>query len=385
MAIQIFANTKHEWPESTYNGVKQAYPGPVGVDGGYQVTFGHDLRSLGKGDDGGPWLMEKTEHIYRFGNFVNPTGHGYQGPTLPWIPSGGTIPAPTIGAIRSDASYYADGAKAIAATEPTKAVFNGSTFLGETLQDGLPKMAGHQVWREKTLRAKQAGGEYLNYQFGWVPFVSDLRDFAYAVSHSSDIVTNYIDHSNVKIRRRLVLTDETHNETDERDTYIRTPWSDNIGWTRMYFNSVSKERMWFSGAYQYYVPVDNSAVSRFRRYKALAHKLYGVDLDPQTVWNIAPWSWAADWKGDVGSVIHNWSALGHNGLGLQYGYLMHEQYSEWRADAEQWGSQVDIVKRCRRVPANPYGFGVNTSGLNDTQVAILAAIGATRGDARIIR
>lgn len=385
MAIEYFADKPHEWPSSTYNGIKESYPGPVGTDGGYQVTFGHDYRSLGKGDVGGPWLLEKSYHVYRFGFFNNPSGHGYQGPTLPRIPSGGTIPQPVIGALRSDSSYYSDGAKAIAATEPTKAVFNGSTFLGETLQDGLPKMAGSHVWKEKTLRAKQAGNEYLNYEFGWLPFVSDLRDFAYAVRNASDIVTNYVDHSNVKIRRRLVLSDDVHNETDERDSYIRTAWNHDIGWVRMYYNSVLRERMWFSGAYQYYVPVDNSAVSRFLRYKALAHKLLGVDLDPQTVWNIAPWSWAADWKGDVGSVIHNWSALGHNGLVLQYGYLMHEQTSSWIADADQWGSQTDVITRKRRVPANPYGFGVDVSGLSSTQVAILAAIGATRGNARIIR
>ena len=375
MAIEYFHGEKSEWPPAYYNGVLMTGNRSLPKDTGYQITFNHNLQDLGRGDDGGPWLLERTVYTHIFGSKTSSNGPnvGYHGPTLPWDDN--SFYLPSIGTLRTDASYYSDGAKAIAATEPTKATFNGSVFLGETLSDGLPKMAGYQTWRDHTLRAKQAGGEYLNYQFGWVPFVSDLRDFAHAVSHSHDIIQNYRRNSDIKIRRRMLISDTTSGQqTEEGLKFIRTFGSKSVGSTMTRYNSSLRERMWFSGAYRYHVPVDDSTLSRIRRYRQYAHRLYGVDLTPNEVWNIAPWSWAIDWKTDIGAVIHNWSALGHNGLVLQYGYIMHEQVSNWTASSDYGFKSVSFIRK-RRVAANPYGFGVSLSGLNTQQVAVLAALG----------
>ena len=359
--------------------------------GGYQVTFNHDTDDLGRGDQGGPWLLERTEYSHVFGYYSNGLPHsGYKGPTLPWDDN--TFGIPIVGALQHDSSYYSAGAKAIAATEPTSSIFNGSVALSETLRDGLPSLVGVSTWEDYTFRARKlqgastgthAGNEFLNVEFGWLPFVSDLRNLGYAAHHSSEIVSNYRKHAGVKIRRRLLISDTLTQQTEGPVSKpIRTFGSKSVGSTPTDYSSSLRERMWFAGAYQYHMPMDDSMASRFKRYRAEARKLYGIELTPEVVWNIAPWSWAVDWKTDVGSIIHNWSALGHNGLVLQYGYIMHEQTANWTAQSS-FGTTSQTYFRKRRVAANPYGFGVSLSGLNTQQVAVLAALGLTRADAKI--
>ena len=63
---------------------------------------------------------------------------------------------------------------------------------------------------------------------------------------------------------------------------------------------------------------------------------------------------------------------------------MHEQVSNWTASSDYGFKSVSFIRK-RRVAANPYGFGVSLSGLNTQQVAVLAALGLTRGDAKICR
>jgi hypothetical protein len=385
VSIEHFPERIQNWPPSYFDGRRQTgFFFPVAIDVGSQVTFNPDVRHLDEGDQGGPWLLTKDQTDCIFGHFQNSDpNYGYRGPTLPWSHNSSAV-LPSIGELRTDSSYYSAGARAIAATEPSKSVFNGSTFLGETMSDGLPAMAGYHTWRDQTLRAKQAGGEYLNYQFGWVPFVSDLRDFAFAVKNSSDIVHNYRTHSNTKIRRSLELSDDATTSTVDSNEWIATAGSWNVGTTPTRYTMTLHERMWFKGCFTYYMPMDNSMASRFKRYKAYASKLLGVNLTPETVWNVAPWSWAVDWKTDCGAVIHNWSHLGHDGLVLQYGYLMHSQQSTLISDAGRYGQTYQTLARKRRVPANPYGFGVDVSGLSATQIAVLASLGVTRGNAQII-
>lgn len=377
-------NTQVIWPSYKYNNVEGPNQ-PLGWQRFYEVTFSHNLRNLGtRSDCGGPWLMERTRSDFHFGKFQGSNPRlGYNGPTLPWRTTG--VTAYSIGTAPTDSSYNSDGAKAIAATEPTNPVFDMSTFIGETLQDGLPHMAGASVWKDQTLRAKQAGSEYLNYQFGWLPFVSDLRDFAYAVKHSTEILKNHVDHANIKIRRNLEFFKDYQSKGDDNVYFIDTANNSSIGSARTYTTATRTERKWFAGEYIYYIPLDNSTISRIRRYHALAHKLLGVDLTPDTVWNIAPWSWAADWKTDMGAVVHNISAFGNDSLVLHYGYVMHSLSSVITWDAGKWGRATIATQRLRRVAANPYGFGVSEGGLSVRQLSILAALGVSRRDAKRIR
>jgi len=81
--------------------------------------------------------------------------------------------------------------------------------------------------------------------------------------------------------------------------------------------------------------------------------------------------------------MHNVSALGRDGLVMQYGYVMHENTRHLYANASstQYSSSASVhVKDLFQVrtAATPYGFGVDLKSLSAKQIAILAALGLSR-------
>jgi hypothetical protein len=148
---------------------------------------------------------------------------------------------------------------------------------------------------------------------------------------------------------------------------------------------------WFSGAFTYHLPVDLFAGVVKDKRLAVAQKLLGGDVDPEVLWDLAPWSWAVDWFSSVGDVIHNLSAYAKDGLVVRYGYIMEhsivrDTYS-YSGDlglipeAKFTGRPADLVlvseKKLRR-RSSPFGFGLALSELTTRQKAIVAALGLSR-------
>jgi hypothetical protein len=121
---------------------------------------------------------------------------------------------------------------------------------------------------------------------------------------------------------------------------------------------------------------------------ALLAKQVGADPSPETIWNLAPWSWALDWFSNTGSVVQNISSFQSDGHVLAYGYMMEHSSSTDTYSLDGCtltnGQPLEIpvftltteVKKRRK--ANPYGFGVRWDGLSAFQYSILAALGITR-------
>jgi hypothetical protein len=113
-------------------------------------------------------------------------------------------------------------------------------------------------------------------------------------------------------------------------------------------------------------------------WQSQANRLLGVKLSPDTVWNLNPWTWAADWFANTGDLMTNVSNMGQDGLVLQYGYMMASEEVSTYSVASKNGavtSRTRLVKRAKRIPASPYGFGVSLSTLTARQLAIITALG----------
>jgi hypothetical protein len=361
---------KDESLVGVYQGGNQLSRLPGGS--GQIATFSHSLADLGRHDCGGPFLLIKTERKYSKSKIVQ---NGYSGEvTSSNPPNAPSVFAPTTSAL------LALGTTAIARTTPTNPAFSASQFLGEALQDGVPAMAGAATWRAQALRAKRAqaaGEDYLNYSFGWLPLVSDIRDFAYAVKNSSEIIRKYKKDSGHLIHREYHFPPTEQSVAVSSSQFIKTAGAKSIGSALERRGTYKLTRTWFKGAYKYWLPVGDDANARFRRYESYANKLLGLKITPETLWNVGPWSWAIDWKTDVGDVIHNQSNLGQDGLVLVYGYVMHEMRSDTYSESP-YGGQYEGYHYCRREASTPFGFGVNMSNLTTRQVSILAALGLTR-------
>jgi hypothetical protein len=269
------------------------------------------------------------------------------------------------------------GATAIARTMPTNPAFDLSTFFGELMREGLPNLPTSQIKNEVSL-AKASGGEYLNIEFGWLPLVNGVRDFAGTVRHADDILRKYQEESNKRLSRRYDWPLERSYATQNTAFNM----TNNMGTFTGGFREQEKtRRVWFEADFVYHIPAGGDITDKFRRYASEARKLYGIDLSPEVLWNLAPWSWAVDWFTNTGDVIHNVSAMGQDGMVMHHAYIMchtiHKFVDVGFYDGKRY--QKTTVKETKeRWPATPYGFGVSYGSLSGRQIAILSALGLSR-------
>jgi len=147
-------------------------------------------------------------------------------------------------------------------------------------------------------------------------------------------------------------------------------------------------KRWFSGAFTYHLPSGYDSRDGMARKALFAKQVLGVRLTPETLWNLAPWSWAVDWFTNAGDVLHNLSHWQSNGLVMRYGYIMEtisvKHTYTYEPPAGYTGGKVvpplvlvTTVKTRRK--ANPFGFGLTWDGLSPLQKAIAVAVGLSRG------
>jgi len=288
----------------------------------------------------------------------------------------------------SDASLDANGSTLYARATPTNPAFSLNRSLGELKKDGLPDLVGMSVLKERTRYLKDSGDEYLNAQFGWAPLVSDLRKFAQTVKGSNKVLRHHdrqMGHHHVRRRRSLPMSSTT---TSYKGTNgILAPLALNLG-ADVVAEKTDLQEIWFSGAFRYFVPINDTLRGKMQYWESQANHLLGTRPTPALVWQLAPWSWAVDWFSNVGDVMKNISALGHDSLVLQYGYAMCHTKRDYRMHmtrvAPSGGAAIDVNRQHiyeikQRRPATPYGFGVNLTSLSSSQLAIVAALGLSKG------
>lgn len=323
--------------------------------------------------------------------------HGnYHGPCLVHVP--GALDGPTgflPFAVSNNNSLRALGTTAIARCKPTNSTADLAVGLGELVRDGLPHLVGSTLWRDKALTARNAGSEYLNAEFGWKPLVNEINGFAEGVVRGGDYLDQYIADAGKVVRRRyefppIVTRTDSIFATNARG--ITAGLSGEGSFEQLAYGTVYKtetvaKRQWFSGAFTYELPGwfnPSSAVDRQRLY---AQKILGIELTPNTLWNLAPWTWAADWFSNMGDVVSNMSDWAVDGLSLRWGYLMEHTVSTRRfvfsrnpaSQGPLFPSTVSLVSETkRRVRATPFGFGSTWDSLSSRQLAILGALGVTR-------
>jgi len=387
------------------NGSKTVSPSELGSIQGKQITVseGHPFASQ-KGSGGalgGEFFTQKNyveasnasgtvfKHKDIFPGVWRETT--YSGPIYPCNPNsvGGFPPQ----SISSNSELDAWGAKAIANCKPTNSVADASTFLGELHREALPHLIGSQTWKARTLTTRNAGHEYLNVVFGWLPLVHDIRSFANAVHRSNTVLEQYERDAGGVVRRKYHFPTKT--STVESVIQVgAVPYGPNT--TDAYSTDVGDlvrtretvQERWFSGAFTYHLPNGNDYRSGMIRDALRAKKLLGIIPTPSTLWNLAPWSWATDWFLNTGDVISNLTDWATDGLVMRYGYMMEhtivrDTYTLTKPGLSSPGVRVQpltlVTETKMRRKANPFGFGLTWSGLSPRQTAIAVALGLTRG------
>jgi len=376
------------------------------------ISQGHPYQRLGKNDNediGGDFFVIK--HHYGEDSTLpevdvgteqgTTSGYGdhYRGPLYArrlTVSAGDSLyPSPPVS---TPAELAVLGTTAIARVIPTNPLSGLSVAIGELRQEGIPAVIGAQSLQKKVGLGRKAGSEYLNYAFGWLPLVNDLRDFAQTVTNSDELVAQYVRNSGKRVKRRYSFPKEetvTTEQVDDGFTALPVPRF-HIGFyeSGIQYPIVTRTRhtiveKWFSGCFTYYLPPHEG----LERSAAIANKLYGTRITPEVLYDLTPWSWAVDWFSNVGDVIHNVGAFLSDGLIMPYGYMMEKSstsdtyvasgtsYKSYPGQ-EISRSQTFTTTVKQRIKATPYGFGLTDTDLTQRQWAIIAALGLSHGGGR---
>lgn len=299
-----------------------------------------------------------------------------------------------------DAFLNAWGSQAIERVKPTRTANSLYVSLKEIKSDGLPKMFGLSAWKEKTRALRGAGSEYLNYQFGWLPLINDIQKFANSVNRFEQIWSQYERDAGRLVRRSYRPDPETTTTVTISGPPVRVwpgdmEFSSSTSGMVVTTTTTVETRRWFSGAFTYYLPDRGSrdALSAFRRDAQKLNHLLGLLPTPDMIWSATPWTWALDWFTNVGSVISNLSDKLTDSLVLPYGYVCEHITKSVETSStggtlrrsNSTSSEMPRLYLCsvretkQRIQSTPYGFGLTWEGFSPSQMAILAALGITRG------
>jgi hypothetical protein len=379
---------------------------------GVQVTEseGHHWpiprKNRGKHDVGGAFRTTKSYferiplNVIRNSGKSSPTSAENRRTTVAWtaFPAKGKQAEFPPSLSSSSDALNQKGADAIALCSPTNSVAAASTFLGEVLSDGLPRIPGISTWKKRTQPLLGVSEEFLNAVFGWLPMTEEIGEMADAIRHTRDVLSQYKRDEGKVVRRQFNFPKERDESFEYLEpgkasaqtapgNYSYPPFNGPSG-TRVRQRVVTRE-CWFSGAFTYHIPNEDDFFAGLMDAGSQADHLVGTAITPEVLWELVPWSWGIDWFSNAQSVITNWQNMELYGLVMRWGYLMEhtivkDTYSMLDGSgiagvAASAVAPVTLVTETKvRQPANPYGFGVEWADLSTVQLAILGALGITR-------
>lgn len=272
---------------------------------------------------------------------------------------------------------------------PVKPIADAGQFLGE-LRD-FPRML-----KMRLRGLKDVGGEYLNHQFGWVPFINDIKKFIKLQDTIEDRLAR-IRKDNGKWRKRKCTIRNDSSTTSSSSTGRVSPVVSTNAYTPhltpdpAQITVTTVDKIWFEGCMRFWIDdldVDSSKsiwTSRIRQ------KLWGAELTPSLLWELTPWSWLNDWCVNLGDIYSNLSNSAYDSLVAKYAFVM--RYRQTREEVS-WVDALNafpsgkVYPKCitvssaeckERQTASQWGFGQLDEGdLTPRQLAILAALGISR-------
>lgn len=312
-------------------------------------------------------------------------------------------------------------AKGYGKARPGRPLANVGQFLVE-LRDlpsvpfgGVLKAATRQVPLSRVPKVllgqlqdyRNLGSEYLNVVFGWKPFVADVRKMYNLWAKVDKQLAQIVRENGKWVRRKATVSDDrTVTQTSWAfdyayyDVYGAPPnWWGGTGRSVVSVVKRTREKVWFAGSFRYYIP-DMTSSQWDRRARAA---LFGALPTPDVLYEVLPWSWLVDWFSNVGDVVANVSPNAVDNLAMRYSFIMrhvtattdwssHSYHpardtggdprfrSKWPAVDAVFTTSETLETKSRVGGGNPFGLNVQLASLSSGQLAILAALGISRGN-----
>jgi len=272
-------------------------------------------------------------------------------------------------------------------------------FVREYRQKLLRRMSG-KTGRNTLAVGEEAAGHWLNTQFGWSPFIGDMLKLVESFGNVDRKLNQAIRDNGHYIKRGGTVMVQEGPETFVADSSLYTcsqyvnPNGNQFAYlggrlpdnpTKTSFSRITyKEsyRVWFEAKFRYWIPSFDSP-SKPMNVLTNMLRMYGIQITPLLVWNLTPWSWLADWVGNIGDNIANYSSALNDGLTAKYAYIMKSTTGELINRSKialtgyppvelEW--KRTFVAKTRR-HASQYGFTIDWPSFSAKQWSILAALG----------
>jgi hypothetical protein len=354
---------------------------------------------------------------YRQDNLKRYVG-GFQAPSGSDFGSGVSMGS-TTDYWKEDSSHFPSteglGEEAWNRSKPRLEKAGGAVFLAE-MRD-LPRMlkstakSFHESWKsvqqahraygshwikQPQMLPKKAADDFLNYQFGWKPFIKDLGKFHDAYRDSEQLIDRLSRENGQWVKRRFPLKEETTRVKLASGTGVKVYPMGEFAVTPPWFSSGNPARwelfeeietsIWVSGKWRYYRPefdrtkADyNSAMSNAGRQLTL----YGFRVSPTNVYRATPWTWAADWFTNVGDYVEHVNDVLIDSIANKYLYVMQhvtkkrifKQIMPFLNTTVSLEFSRIIETKQRQEGSSPYGFNLTVGTLTGRQMAIIGALG----------
>lgn len=291
-------------------------------------------------------------------------------------------------------SYGATGWKRFRPGNPTADL---GVFVGE-FRD-VPRMLKDtakfftNAWRAAggTLKkpSRALANHWLSTQFGWLPFINDLRKFHRTYVTMNERIAQIRRNNGRWVRRGGTVMEDNDSTVISSSSTATGHWPSlpsylykNSQVTGSQTKSLHRiTRVWFEGSFRYWIP---NIESRTWEKRAVA-ELYGAMPNPALVWELTPFSWLVDWMSNVGDVVANMDNGWADNLVARYAYVMKsvEVVGEFTStcdlkDTTLHNSWDFLVSWKTRGGASRFGFGLTEANFSPRQWSILAALGIQR-------
>jgi hypothetical protein len=322
--------------------------------------------------------------------------------------------------LSGDASNYPDmadwGDRAYNSNKPQLEKAGAAVFFAE-LRD-LPRMMRttsrffHDIWRGMTgsswspafkhMQPKKAADHFLNHQFGWSPFLKDLRKFYNAFDQADNHIEKLTRENGQWIRRkRLMYENSTGPVLLGSGTGVKlfpnssfdspfAPWFPPGSPSTWRVTEEVITKVYTVGRWRYYRPEfdkTNPKYSGIMNNMKRQMTLYGARISPSNIYKATPWTWAIDWVSNFGDQIDRANDMLVDSVACQYLYVMqHQQRVRKFYQCLPFTSGTVLLEfsrvietKQRREGLSPYGFSLSLANLTPRQLAIAGALGISRG------
>lgn len=289
-------------------------------------------------------------------------------------------------------AYGATGWKRFRPGKPTADL---GVFLGE-IRD-VPRMLKdtanffNKTWRSlggsTGKPSKALSNHWLSIQFGWLPFISDLRRFHRSYVELDRQIAHIKRNNGQWCKRGGSVVEDSTSVVLGSSAVASAHWPSLVSYLyaspagSYTVSKVTTTRVWFEGSFRYWIP---NIESVWWRKRAIA-ELYGAMPNPALVWELTPFSWLVDWVSNVGDVVANMDSGWADNLAAKYAYVMKsvdvtgvlESFCNLRS-AKLHDSWTFPISWKSRAGASRFGFGLTDANFSARQWSILAALGFQR-------